>query len=204
MSLLWVRVASYADASPEARERRMDRVKNWVTRQPLKPDYARHPSFEIPDHFGPTAPVHEATEAASGLWEHGHLLGNVHTHHLPWEEVPLDGRLHTSQGTVRPDIVHHKIDAEREPDEDSWPDEGMFDEHDPSDDPMVVRKGGKHYLINGNHRFVEHRLMGKPTMHARVYDADDPKAGPEHCYECGEHKEYCSDCGGTPDWERES
>lgn len=201
MSLLWVK-AGWADASPEARERRVQRVRHWLDSQPATTDYSRQHAIEIPDHFGPSANqdyVHHIIRAHTSWYDHGHMLGNVHSHHLPWKEVPLDGHFHTTQGTVRPEIVRNKIDAEHGDDEDWGPSEAQWDEHDPTDDPIIIKHEGEHYLMDGHHRFVQHRLLGQPTMHARVYDADDPQAGPDHCYDCREHKEYCSDCGDDED-----
>jgi hypothetical protein len=201
MSLLWARVAAWSDASPTARERRMQRAHDWIDRQKTTPNDYAHVT-EIPDNFGRWAHPEKAHEVSRGLWGGNAMLGNVHTHHLPWKDVPLDGTFHHTQPTFIPGIVHHKIDSAHIEDEYPEHDE-QFDEHEPTQDPIVVHHQGQHYLLDGHHRFVEHRLLGKPTMQARVFDADDPKAGPEHCYECDEHKEYCSDCGGTPDWERD-
>lgn len=201
MSLLWVK-AGWADASPEARERRVQRAKNWVDRQKsTQGDSAR--TIDIPDHFGRyTNPdhVHDILWNKTSWFNQGAMLGNVHTHHLPWKEVPLDGHFHMTQPSVVPEHLHHKIDGEHShQDEMDEPTEGMFDEHDPTPDPIVIKHQGEHYLMDGHHRFVQHRLLGQPTMHARVFDADDPHAGPDHCYDCKEHQEYCSDCANGED-----
>jgi len=193
MSLLWVK-AGWADASPEARERRVKRVKHWIDSR----DNA-YREINIPDHFGnfvSPQKVHDKIHSGTSWFEHGHLLGNVHSHHLPWHEIPLDKHFHITQGVVLPEHLHHKIDAEHQSDWSDEPTEGMWDEHDPTPDPIVFKHKGEHYLLDGHHRFVQHRLLGIPTMHARVYDADDPKAGPENCWDCQEHTQYCSDCGG--------
>lgn len=201
MSLLWARVGAWADAMPQARDHRVDRVKRWVDKQQTHP--GRHPGFDIPESFGHYTDPKKVFEMSHNMFGVGDLIGNVHTHHLPWKDVALDGTFHTTQGTVRPDIVHRKIDSQHGDEESDYPEhDEQYDEHDPSEDPIVVHKGGQHYLLDGHHRFVEHRLLGKPSMMARVFDADDPKAGPEHCHECQEHKEHCSDCGGTPEWDR--
>ena len=197
MSLLWTTAMGWAEAPPEARQHRVDRVKKWVD----KKDNA-YREFNIPDHFGPFAnpnKVHEIIHDKTSWFSQGHLLGNVHSHHLPWEEIPLDGKFHTTQGNVNTDYLRHKIDGEHQSDHDDMATEDMFDEHDPTPDPIVLRHQGQHYLMDGHHRFVKNRLLGIPTMHARVYDADDPQAGPEHCYDCKEHQQYCSDCGGEKD-----
>lgn len=198
MTLLWIRTTSAWDTvAPEVQERRMDRVRHWIEKQPHAPHSGRPNAVEIPDHFGHFTPFNTAIEKSQRLWDQGDEMGFVHTHHLPEREVPLDGTFHITQPTVDRDILHDKVDQNRSGPQYDGRFEGFSDhDHAPSDDPLVVHHQGHHYLLDGHHRFVEHRLLGKPTMLARVFDVDDPHSGPEHCPECQDHKEYCYSCGG--------
>ena len=199
MTLLWIRTTSAWDTvAPEAQDRRMDRVRKWVEKQPHAPGSKRPNAMEIPDHFADYSPFDTAIKKSDSLWSQGDDLGMVHTHHLPEREVRLDGTFHITQPTVDRDILRDKINQNRHsPGYDGrFEGFGDHDEHIPTEDPLVVHHQGHHYLLDGHHRFVEHRLLGKPTMWARVFDADDPREGPEHCHDCQEHKRHCWECGG--------
>lgn len=177
MSLLWVN-AAYSDASEESRENRRQRAKNWVDRQPRVPG-----GIEVPEHFG--------EHTGPGQMAHEEVPPDDHWHHIYEQSVNLKQKIHFHQPTLTPNVVHEKID-ETHPDHEHHDDDWGGDEGEPGgDSAKFIKHDGDMHLLDGHHRFVQHRLQGMDSMHALVYDPE--KEHFHDCEDCQHAAEYNGD-----------
>jgi hypothetical protein len=178
MSNLWVTAvtASWEDASQESNLHRLDRAHKWVNQQGDKTS-PKGLHIPIPESFG----------------EYGHgecppVPPDEHWDHLPTKAVNLHQKIVHHQWGVRPHVLHEKLN-EHHPDHE--PDEDLYDDPDRElpDEPLFVKHQGETHLLDGHHRFVTDRLLGRSHTFGKVYDADDPKEHYTKCYDCQENAE---------------
>lgn len=186
MSNLWARVARYGDTPTEGSEdARRQRVHKFLERQP-------HGTMPLRRNWGPSVYNHEVHGIIA---EHDGPEDLRHWEHLPDDVVSLKQPIHTHQGHVWPEMVQHKLHQDTE--EDPYEDSGEYQEG--GEDPKFVRHQGKHYLVDGHHRYAKGRLMGEHSMWGKVFDTANPEHKQANCYEC--HVNQTQDEG---DWDHDS
>lgn len=166
---------AFEDASPEARERRRDRASRWLDSS----EYAGGTTTGIPAKWGPQARNYEIHHILdSHGWPRDEAEREDHWSHLEDEWVDLRQPIHTHQGHVYPGEVRRKMDHALHEEETGRP----WDE----EPAKFVRHEGRTYLLDGHHRFAEHRLLGRQYMQGRVFDTSRPETYPANCPECRE------------------
>jgi hypothetical protein len=182
MSNLWTRAAAfqleadYESASPEAQDRRRQRVEHYLDHQGYTTD--------IPHKWGPRVPGYEI----HGLIMHHDGPEDLrHWEHIPDDVVSLRQPIYQHQGHAYTDVVRSKI---REDFDNEYYEEPDDYQSSGGPDPKFVRHQGKHYLLDGHHRFTRARLMGHSSMWGRVFDTANPDHKQSNCAECHENKHY--------------
>ena len=173
MSLLWI-TAAYGEAPTEESARaRAERADRYLRQR-------GHGRMEMPDKWSRHTPnyhIHSIIEAHDGP------VDVRHWEHLPDDVVSLRQPIHTHQGYVYPEAVRSKIKGTSD-DSDSY---DSYYEEPGGHDPKFVRHQGKHYLLDGHHRFSMGRLLGHDSMWGKVFDTANPEHRQENCYECHVH-----------------
>ena len=186
MSLLWItaaRLATFEEATEQSREHRRERADRWMDKQPSRP-VQFWDSIDIPEHMGVPTPRHVINDI---MHEHGDFPDR-HWEHLPEEDVSLKQPIHFHQPTVDKGILKDKIGEDFRHDHE-WDHYGDYDHDEGPQEPLFVKHEGKHYLLDGHHRFMKARLLGQSSMWGRVFDTANPEHRQEHCYDCQEHDE---------------
>lgn len=165
--------AGYETASPAARERREDRISDWVNRRADE-----NGVVHFPHSWGPHVEPHEIPRLEHHGWPDDLDQQEDHWRHMAPERVSLRQQIHVHQPFVHADTMHDKQLVDRYEHETGRP----YDE----EPARFVRHEGRTYLLDGHHRYARARLTGKSSMEGVVADTSRESDQPRNCPECQE------------------